>query len=265
MKMNYLLKSKPKHVHPWKTIAVVLVFVLLSFLGFVFPNILRRISYAIARPLWRVEGVATKTFTRVKDFFAFKNTLISQNLALQDEISSLKLKEIDYDTILKENQDLKNQFGRVLSVPRILASVLSKPPLSPYDTLVIDAGSAEGVVPESKVYLSESIIIGFVTSVTPHASLLKLFSTSGYKQESVLERTGASFGLIGNGGANFSLEVPKDTDILWGDTFMYPGISSGVIATVYYIDTNSQSSFKTIYLRIPGNVFQSRYVFIEKN
>jgi len=26
---------------------------------------------------------------------------------------------------------------------------------------------------------------------------------------------------------------------------------------------NSQSSFKTIYLRIPGNIFSSKYIFVE--
>ncbi len=185
-------------------------------------------------------------------------------MALQDEIASLKQKEIDYDAILAENQSLKAQFGRMENKNRVLAAIISKPPASPYDTFVLDVGSVEGVVLSDKVFISDTVIVGVITSVTSHTSLVTLFSGGGNKQQAILARTGASYELVGEGGANLELEVPKDTDILWGDSFMYPGLSTSVIASVYYIDTNSQSSFKTIYLRIPGNVFQTRFVFVQK-
>ena len=103
-----------------------------------------------------------------------------------------------------------------------------------------------------------------ITSLTQDTGIVSLFSSSGVKQQGILSRTGSSYTLEGNGGANFKLEVPKDTDVLWGDVFLYPGTEQSVVASVYYIDTDSQSSFKTIYLRIPGNVFATRSVFIER-
>ncbi|KKR45193.1 MAG: hypothetical protein A2W58_01930 [Candidatus Zambryskibacteria bacterium RIFCSPHIGHO2_02_38_10.5] len=262
--MKQFIFNKPKWSYPRKTIIVVSVFILLSLLAYLFPNILRNVSHGISRPLWSVSSTLSKSFTKIKNFFVLKTTLINQNLTLIDEISALKLKEIDYDILLKENEDLKNQFGRVSQSKRIIAAILSKPPRSPYDTLVIDAGERDAIGLGDKVYLSDTILIGIITSITPESSLVKLFSTSDYKQEAILFRTGTSFELVGRGGANLELLVPKDTDIIWGDIFMYPGLSTSVIASVYYIDTNSQSSFKTIYLRIPGNVFSTRFVFVEK-
>jgi hypothetical protein len=116
----------------------------------------------------------------------------------------------------------------------------------------------------AKVYLSQSIALGVISSVGSHNSVVKLYSSSGTKQEAISDRTDASFEIEGYGGANFKIEVPKDTDILLEDLFTLPS-NGTILGEVYYIDSNTQSSFKTIHLRIPGNVFQTKWVFVEKN
>lgn len=265
MKMSYLLKSKPKREYPFKTIIAILLFLTFSLLGLLFPNATRTLFYNISRPFWSISGTIVKPISIFKDFFVLKSSIISENLSLRDEIMSLRLREIDYNVISKENEDLKSELGRVSNNTTILSNVLSKPPNSLYDTFIIDVGSLHGIMLGNKVYLSNRIIIGTIASVTSYTSIVKLFSSSGEKQETTLSRTGASFEIIGKGGANFQVEVPKDTDIVFGDSFIYSGISSSIIGNVYYIDTNSQSSFKTIYLRTPGNVFSTNHVFVEKN
>jgi rod shape-determining protein MreC len=204
------------------------------------------------------------SFSNIKNFFVSKSNLVSRNLILENEVLSLRLKEIDYEVLSKEYNDLKSELGQEKDNSRIVSRILSKPPNSPYDTFVLDSGSEEGVYFGNKVYISDNIIVGLVKNVTPHTSLVELFSKGGWKQEVTLSRTGANFVLNGLGGANFELEVPKDTDILWGDIFLYPKFSPAIVGSVYYIDIDSQNSFKKIYIRIPGNVFSSKYVFIEK-
>lgn len=261
--MNYLLKSKPKNEHR-KTFVIIISFSVIIFLfGFLFSNSSRSFFYKISKPLWLGESAVTSPFRGIGNFFSFKNNLIKKNLELESENASLKLKEIDYDILLKENQELKLEIGRRSVKNLVYSRVLSKPPRSPYDTFVIDVGSNHGVLQANRVYLSDNVIIGVVTTVTPNTSLVQLFSSGDNKQEAILSRTGASFELIGKGGGNFQIELPKDADVLWGDTFLYPGINSSVIGSVYYIDTNSQSSFKTAYIRTPGNVFQAKSVFVE--
>lgn len=262
--MNYLLKSKPKNKHWGKTISVIVLFCLICAFAFLFSNFTRNAFFTISRPLWFVRDGITRSVSNIKGYFVFKNSLISENSSLKDEVANLKLKEIDYGVLSKEFEDLKNQLGRKgENFPSIVSRVLSKPPSSPYDTLVIDVGSSDGVSLGNKVYISDNIIIGSVKNVTPHTSLVGLFSTGGNEQEATLSRTGASFVLKGLGGADLELEVPKDTDIVWGDVFLYPKFSPSMIGSVYYIDTNSQSSFKKIYIRIPGNIFSIKYVFVE--
>jgi len=263
--MNYRLRNKPKSKHRTPLISVLVLFVLLSLSASFFPKAVRTGFYDVSRPLWSLGRGASKSFLNVKNFFILKSALVSENLSLQDEISNLRLKQFDYGVLLQENQDLKGQLGRSAYSSRVISRILSKPPISLYDTFVIDAGSSDGILLGNKVYSSDTIIIGLIKEVTSHISLVQLFSSGNQKQQATLLRTGASFILEGQGGANFKLEVPKETDVLWGDVFVYPSLSSSVIGSVYYIDTNSQSAFKTLYLRVPGNVFSSQFVFVEKN
>lgn len=265
MKTIYPLKSKPKQKISPKSVAIISVFVFLSATIYIFPNASRRFTQTISLPFWSMGEYTSNSFGGIKSYFVSKKSLVATNTELENQISTLRLKELDYDVLQKENEDLKNQLGRKESVNRVLSKILSKPPRSPYDTFVLDAGSDNGVSLGNKVYLSGGVVIGMIKNVTPKTSLVELFSTASSKQEAVLSRTGSSFTLQGRGGANFTLEVPKDTDVVWGDIFMYPNLSSSVIGTVYYVDTNSQSAFKTVYIKIPGNVFTSQYVYIESN
>jgi cell shape-determining protein MreC len=255
-----LAPRRPKGTH-FKTIVAVVLFVALALFVYIFPNAARVAGVTFARPFWIVRNNATRPFTFVRDFFAFKSSLISKNLALENEVASLRLKQVDYDTLLKENQNLMNQVG---GESRIIARVLSKPPQSPYDTLVLANGSDDGVALGNKVYLSDTIIIGNITSVTSRTSVAQLFSSGSQKEQTTLSRTGTTFEIVGAGAGNFQLEVPKETDVIVGDTFLYPSVTASVLASVYSIENGSQSSFKKIYLRIPGNIFSTQWLFIEK-
>ncbi len=264
--MHYHLKSKPDKGNRNKIIFVIVLFLLLSLASFLFPKALQTVSLSISKPVWLARGAVVDSFVSVKDLFVFKRTLIAKNVSLENELASLKLKEIDYEALTLQNQDLKNLLGRGDSnSPRTLSRILSKPPYTPYDILIIDIGSESGVSVGDRVYISGNILVGAVQNVTPNTSLVRLFSSGGLTNEAILSRTGESFALVGQGSANFKIEVPKDADIIWGDTFNYPNISPAVLGSVYYIDTSSQSSFKTVYLKIPGNVFLAKYVFVERS
>lgn len=231
--------------------------------SFMFPNFLRTKLTTVSVPIWYVRDGITNSIGRALWYFSFQSSLISQNEKLNSELQALKLKQIDYDFLLKENQDLKSAMGRVENINRIVSRIISKPPESPYDTLILDAGSIQGIKKGSKVFLSNNILIGVIVDVTAKTSLVELFSKGDTKHSFVLERTGATYEVVGEGGENMLVLVPKEADVLWGDSFVYPGLNSAIVGNVNYIDTNSQSSFKGVYLKIPGNVFSNKWVYVE--
>ena len=69
-----------------------------------------------------------------------KETLEGRNDELEKEVQELRLKLLSKDLLLKENKELKAILGRVSNQRAILATVLSRPNNSPYDTLIIDIG-----------------------------------------------------------------------------------------------------------------------------
>lgn len=260
--MSYPLKSKSKNNYDPKLVVVGVVFVLLLLLSIFFPAFLRSTTQMAMKPLWFFKDKTGDTFSFVTNFVGFKSSLIKENEMLKDELGTLRLTKMDYDTLFKENEELKAMVGMKKSNMRVMANVLSKPPQSPFDTLVVGSGKNSGIEIGNKVYVSDSIIIGQISDASDETAVVKLFSTGGEKNEVVLSRTGQSFVIVGNGGQNFSLEIPKDTDIVWGDSLVLLGSSDFVVATVYYVDTSSQSSFKTVHMKVPSSINSLKRVFI---
>jgi cell shape-determining protein MreC len=265
MKTIYPLKSKPKSKFSGKVIVVLVLFFFLSLTQYFFNSPVKDLFYFISKPVWSVSGVVFKPFGIITNFFKNKNSLADENIILKDNLTKLELKSYDYDALQKENDYLKDQLGRADDKQKIIVAIVSKPPHSPYDTFVVDAGENDGIVVGSKVYLSEKIVVGIVKSAEANTSLVELFSTKSKNTDLVNERTGNTYTLVGQGGGNYKLEVPKDADVEWGDNFIYPNINTGVVGTAYYIDTNSQSAYKTVYIRVPVNVFSYRTLLIDKS
>jgi cell shape-determining protein MreC len=260
--MNFLLKSKPKKTFDSKTVIAISVFLLFLVLSVIFPGFFRGTTQALMKPLWLFRYKTGDTFSFAWNFISFKSSLIKENELLKDELGRLRLTKIDYDVLFKENEELKAMLSMKKSSMRAVANVLSKPPQSPFDTMVLASGKNAGIEIGNKVYISDNIIIGQISDVSDETSVVKLFSTGGEKIEVILLRTGQSFVITGSGGENFSLEIPKDTDIVWGDSLVLQGSSDFVLATVYFVDSSSQSSFKTVHMRVPGNLYQTKRVFV---
>lgn len=263
--MNFHLKSKPKSRYGLKTVIVsVFVFFILIFTIF-FPSFTTTVLHSAVKPFWFAKNRSVVISDYFFNFFSFKSSLIKDNAKLEEELINLRMTKIDYETLLKENEELRLAYGSSSAANKIISNILSKPPQSPFDTFVIDSGANSGVSVDDRVYMSDTIIVGKIAEVTPKTSIVRMFSNGGQESEVTSARTGSNFLIKGSGGSNFTLEVPKETDIVWGDVFLYPGSNTSVVATVYFVDSSSQSSFKTVHLRFPVNIFQSKRVFVLKN
>lgn len=263
-RMNYPLRNKPKKIFSLRVFFACSLFVFLLLMQYFFSGDTKDFFVMVYKPVWAVKEIILRPASGVEGFFSSKIALVNENRVLRDQLTKLQLKEYDYDLLQKENDSLKNQLGRVDKNKKVIANIIAKPPTSPYDTFIIDAGFEEGMVVGSKAYISEKIIAGVVREVGRSSSVVSLFSSSGINTQVTLERTGINYNLVGQGGQNYRLEAPKDTDIVWGDMFTYPDGERSIVGQVYYIDTNSQSAFKTAYIKPPVNIFSYKSVFIEE-
>lgn len=267
--MNSLLKSRPKR----DTKRVLIITILLSMgifsLQYFFPRMLTTVFTTVAKPLWTVRDGTSHSVFSFFGYFERVGSIQRENEALRDQLYALKIREAEFNQMKVEYEDLKalmNVASTSTSLKRgssaVTAHVLSKPPFTPYDTFIVDAGSDDGVLLGDLVYANEALVIGRVTRVTARTSYVTLFSSGNQTQEFLVTRTGVSVAVSGMGGGNFALYIPKDFDIVVGDTLREPSYDVGVVATIYAIDETSQNSFKRVYARVPKAIFQSKFVII---
>lgn len=269
MKMNFPLKSsveKRRRFGGNPLWWIVGIFTLLFFVGYLFSSAFYGAVQTAVAPIFSGRLATLSGLGRVGEFFSTRHGLIGENELLKAQIMALELQVIDYEHIRSENDALQSVVGRgsATSTDRILARVVSKPPQAPYDVFIIDQGTADGVFTGSQVLLSDTILVGYVDEASAHSARVVLFSDDGEQTPAELSRTGASFELVGSGAGNMRLTVPLETDVQWGDALVHPQFSSAIIGNVYYIDTESQTSFKTAHIRVPFSVFSAKWVWVQR-
>ncbi len=145
---------------------------------------------------------------------------------------------------------------------RVVAAVLTYPPQTPYDIIIIDAGSNDSLVLGSEVSMPEGPLLGVVSEVFPRRAKVKLFSTNGEETGAVLERNNMPVTLEGTGGGNFRISLPRDIAIERGDRILSRSMSSSLLAVVEEVSVEPTDSFKEILAKSPTNIFSLRFVFI---
>jgi cell shape-determining protein MreC len=144
--------------------------------------------------------------------------------------------------------------GRKQSGSYVLATILVKPGRSLYDTVVIDAGSEEGIRPEALVYAYQTVPVGTVTAVSAHSATVTLFTTSGQKTNGRIEGKNIDVELVGRGGGNFELKVPRDVTLMPDMTVLLPGLRTSVVAVVAKSITDARDPVQTFLLTSPVNI-----------
>ncbi len=219
--------------------------------------------FRIGSPLWGTKSSIGSFFTNNIQLLKSKQSLINENNSLKGEIASTSEQIAITEIIRKENDDLKNLFGRENSKKDILASVLVKPYLSPYDTLIIDAGTSNGIAVGDKVK-SGTTHIGYISEVYENYSKVVLYSSYGEKVKVLIGKNSIEKEAEGQGGGNFKVEVPRETDVNEGDSIIIPSISPNIFAVVEKIDYKENDAVENILFKNNINVQEINWVLVSK-
>ena len=187
----------------------------------------------------------------------------SEQARLRSELEALSALAADRAVLYEENLYLKRLMGRETAVDTVLAAVVMRPPGSPYDTLVIDAGDTVGILPGSFVSAGGGSIIGTVSHVYANTSRVTLLSSPGEQHEMLLRREGEEVlpvTLVGQGSGAFVAEVPAGSGAQVGDAVIFSGLGSGLVATVSAVEVEDSRSFERLHLRLPANAQYLRFV-----
>lgn len=254
--MNYLLKNSPRRRSPALSFAGVGIIAVLILLLIFAPHFLSSMMTKIISPFWDIEDAAGGMLDT-------KSSLQRQNNELSQKLAELESYDIRIKELEKENADLKEFFSRSISRKSVLAAVVRKPPLSAYDSLIIDAGVTQGVAQGDIVYALGHIPVGEVESVQSNSAKVTLYSTPGKKYDVTIGKKDIQATAESRGGGAFEIVVPRDVELAVGDPVTVPSIYPSVFGSVSTIIAVPARAFATVLFNSPINIHELRWVLVE--
>ncbi len=242
-------------------------FLLLVLILFFYSNIISLLGGVfefVAYPVWITKSELSERAINPLGFANSKKSLLVSVNQLKKEKKELELMLEDRNLLLKENLELKEILDRKEGRDLLLASVLAKPNISIYDSLVLDAGSNLGVKKGDRVFADGNILIGEIEEAQNKTSRTKLYSSADEKTDVYVGLNNVLAIAIGQGGGNFIIQLPKDLDIQVDDPVFVAGISSSSIGLVVEINTTPTDSFQTLLVKSNVNLFELGWVQVER-
>lgn len=259
--MNYLLDRRTKRNKIAKISMSVVVFIVLFFFRVQIFNSLSSLGHSIFRPVLVLGNNIGEKFKNFGSYFVFKSHLYLQNENLLLSVKSNDARMANYDSILSENISLKEILGRKNEKSHIvLSAILSKSDRSAYDTLIIDVGSENQVEIGNIVFAFGSIPIGRVEIVYKNSSEVTLFSKYGERTQAIVSNEDVFLELVGRGGGNFEMILPRDFVLKKEDQVVMPGINPYVLAIVKTIISDPRDPFTKALLASPVNINELKFV-----
>lgn len=215
--------------------------------------------YSVAPGMWSIGGRADIAFGSFVNNFRNKDALVMENNLLNETVAIMETKVLDRNLLAEKVAKLEEALGRVRSDDRMVASVLVGPGRSPYDTLVIDVGTEQGVNIGNMVVYSGSGAIGEIVEVSSNSSKVKLYSFPGQEHSVIIGSRYLPVLAYGRGMGNFESKVPQDSPVAVGDSVV--SVKGNLIfGKVSVVEEKPAEPFKRIFFRVPFNITEIQTV-----
>lgn len=208
-------------------------------------------------------GVSSKlSFVELQ--FVSKAELNNEVDELQKQIDTYKSGMITLDILKRENKELSETLSRSQHTNKVLvpATILAKPPQTPYDVIILDVGKSNGVDVGDYVYVSDNIFLGRVIRANEKTSSVHLASSPGIETQSVVFPVDMFITVTGLGGGIFQAKLPIDIHIEVGDRVVTRGSSPYVVGIVEEVISRPSDSFQTIKAISPINIGNLSWVSV---
>ena len=244
---------------PWnlRTGGIVLVVVLtLVVVRAFFPGFFT----TLFTPLWNVGERGTASVGAVGTFFTDKRELALERDRVQTENEGL----IAENGALRERvADLTALLGsRTETNSGIVGGVLARPPVSPYDVLVIDVGTGDGVKTGAQVFGNGGTPLGTVASVNNSSARVLLYSAPGRETAAWVGEKRIAGTLRGEGSGAFTMLIAREAGVVVGDLILVPGAGALPVGTVISVEDDPAAPRARVRVRPVSNPFSVSWVTI---
>lgn len=260
--MNFPLQARPKKNTSLRkaSIGVLVLFAFVFTLQAFFPSVWDDIAIQTARPFWRGrEFVAGAIFSN--KFFESKRSLLEENKSLQEENQTLRERINEVDILRADNQAFRASLDRSLTLSTSAYPVLVHPSQTPYDILVLDARGKDKP-PVGAIAVSGSVAIGTVVEVGETFVKIDMYSSHNRETEGRILPAGDPLILMGRGGGNFAVKVPRDMNVPIGSLVVLPGDPAFALGRIADVEESEKDTFKQVRIISSKNIFSLRWIEI---
>lgn len=206
-------------------------------------------------------------FSSIGSAISFKKMIIAENKDLKAQLGETVARTANYNSVLDENTKLKEILNRKpWSANLILGNILSQKNQSIYSSVLIDLGTNDGITEGQRVFAWGNIPIGRIAETEANSSKVVLYSSPGERTEAII--TGSAYSgfmeVVGRGGGNFELILPRDFVIAEGTEVVLPGAFPYVLGTVKTIISDPRDAFQKALIVSSVNIQELKFVEVEK-
>jgi len=202
------------------------------------------IVFLIAPWLRDTVGLLVSDSARNAEYATIPRSVLVERLRnAESELERTRYQSVLYAELSKKLQNSKTSTStREYKTARVIAY----PPKSHYDTLVIDAGSADDVRTGDHVYI-EKMFIGSVSGISTHTATIQLNSSPGSVRDARVGKPASIISIQGVGGGAFEASVPADVETHIGESVI--DVSTGKDMG-FVVERESKQSDTSATLRI---------------
>lgn len=253
------MNSRQKYKNNWSIFWLICLAVLIVFYKPVYDVVSNMV-----RPVMIISSNISNGLDDSYLYTKNKSELITLIKSKDYELEQLKAEQMRFKLIEDVNNHLLNELDRLdfNSLPplKTSATVISRPPNSPYDTLVIDKGINNGIL-EGDFVTSFGLYIGKIISPKSNTSSVLLISSPS--SETSVFVASSTYTMKGLGGGSMVIEVPKGHSIEVGDPVSLADVSNLMtIGSIKHIESKDQDPFDRVFVSLPISLSSIRFIEI---
>lgn len=205
---------------------------------YVLPRLLFFIASVLMLPVLATQSWLAGSSGAIPEFVRDRTNLIEEIESLEIELAAQAEEDERLLVLERENEELRSLLG-ANEEERILAGVVARPNQLPYDVILLDRGSNEGVKVGAPVYVGDQTVIGYIHKTTPQTALVTLITTPGFVSTVFVFGPNIYTNAVGQGGGQVRVGVPQGITIQEGDVVVLPTMSTGIYGAVTHVESHA--------------------------
>jgi len=200
------------------------------------PRVLAFGGHLVMKPLVVVENWVIESGGAIPTYLRDRTQILKEQKVLEQSLVEERAGNVALHKLELENAELRKLLGGT-NDERIVAGIVGRPSLLPYDVLVIDRGADQGVVNDVPVYVGQHQVIGFVTEVYKNSSVVALVTTPGFESTAYIYGPNIYTTAEGVGGGTLRVSVPQGIELKEGNLVVLPALDAGIYGSISVVDS----------------------------